>query len=112
MFQVDRAFAACLDPVVPRAHQCVLENRKLVRVIADVIEQPLHQSVGHLAAADAGGCLDCLLTLASVQSWDDVFPFVDRFGQAAELCAIAEKIRAHGQYDIDGAGLLLAGFKE
>ena len=51
--EVDRARRAAMRlPIVPAAHQRMLQDRQLVGIVADVIEQPDHEPRRNGAAAD------------------------------------------------------------
>ena len=87
-------------PVVPGAHQCVLQDRQLVHVVADVVEQALHQARRDAPAADADGAGDRRLQLVAGQARDQVLAIADRLGQSAKPVAVAEEVRAHGDDDV------------
>ena len=55
-------------PVVPGAHQGVLQDRQLVHVVADVVEQALHQARRDAPTAHADGPGDHRLQLVAGQA--------------------------------------------
>ncbi len=102
MRQVERPFAATLVlPVRPGAVQGVLQDRQLVRVVADVVDQPRQQDRRDLRAAHPDRTLDGGAALVAGHPRHQVLRRVDGLGQAGKLRAVAEKVRAHRQDDED-----------
>src|ERR1700728_3113545 len=68
-----------------------------------IIEESFHQH-----GFDSGTGLfyrftDCFFALISYQGRHEVLACADRLGQAVKLRAISNKIRTHGQHDVDFA---------
>ena len=82
--------------MVPGAHQGVLQHRQLVHVVADVVEQALHQARRDAPDAHADGAGDHRPQLVAGQARDQVLAVADRLGQVAEARAVAEEVGAHG----------------
>ena len=102
VLQVERrALLTTSLPMLPGAHQGVLQDGQLVRVFAHVVQHALHESRADLPTADADRALDGLASLVAIHPRDQILVVVHRFGQTAELRAITEKIRAHRQHDVD-----------
>ena len=99
-------------PVVPGAHQGVLQDRQLVHVVADVVEQALHQARRDAPTAHADGAGDHRLQLVAGQARDQVLAVADRLGQVAEARAVAEEVRAHGDDDVHRHVGLLRRFEQ
>src|SRR5262249_27210794 len=113
MAQVNRLVRVILFlPLVPGAHQRVLQNRQLVRVVAYVVEQPVDQTRGDFGSADGYGAGDGSAALFARHSRDQVLAFVDGFGQVLELSAIAQVIRTHRQRDVNVQLALGGGFQQ
>ena len=55
-------------PVVPRAHQRMLENRQLIGIVADVVQQTIDQRLAYLSARDADRSGNCEATLIACHS--------------------------------------------
>ena len=85
MLQIQRAFAAVLLVVFPRAHESVLEDGQLVGVVTYIVQQLLNQASLDLFAADLDRPLDGQAALFAVQSRDEVLTLIDGLGQAAKL---------------------------
>ena len=96
------------QPMIPCAHQGVLQNWQLIRVVPKVIEQALYEARCDLAAADAHRAFDGGLLVFAVEPGNEVFALVDRLGQFLELRAVTKKVGAHREHDVHGQ-LLLAG---
>ena len=81
-------------PVVPGAHQGMLQDPGLVHVVAHVVEQALHQARRDAPAAHADRPGDHRLQLVARQARDQVLTLADRFGQGAEPVAVAEEVES------------------
>ena len=102
VFEVDRPrVRRALLPAVPSTHQRVLQDGKLIHVVADVVQQALHQARRHLRAAHTDRAGDGALHLIASQARNQILTIVDRFRQVAKACAIAKKVRAHGDEHIN-----------
>ena len=80
----------------------MLQDGKLVGIVADVVQQPGEQHRADLASADSHRPGDGALALLARHARHKIFAAIDRLRQALELRAVAKKIRAHGQHDVDG----------
>ncbi len=65
-----------------------------------------------LAAGDLDRADDGFLALVAVQARDEEFALVDGVGQARELAAFAQEIRAHGDDDVQRQVGLSAGLEQ
>ncbi len=120
MWQVDVGIAL----LFPGAHQRVLQHGQLVGFFADIIEQAFQQLRRDRAAEQVDRAFDGLAQLFARQAGDQVLALIHRFGQAVEVVAIADEIRAHrhddvnrqvplpaqGQHDLDESRRLRAVF--
>lgn len=84
----------------------------MIRLFAEVVEQPLQQPRRDCAAGDPDRSFDGLLELLAGHPRDQVFAAVHRLGEFLELGAVADEIRAHRQHDVDGQLLLGGGMEE
>jgi len=108
MRQVQRlACTTLVLPARPGAVEGVLQDRQLVRVVADVVDQPCQQHRRDLRAPHPDRSLDGGATLVAGHPRHQILPGVYRLGQAGKLSAVAEKIRAHRHDDEDRVGFLL-----
>ena len=76
-------------PVLPGPHQRVLQHGQLVRMVARLVEQMLHQAVGDQLTADTDRSFDRRPQLVSGQLRDQVLALVDRLREAEEARAVA-----------------------
>ncbi len=90
----------------------MLQHRQLVLAVLDIVEQPEEQARGDGGAADADRAFDRFLDLVPAHPRDEEFPVVDSLGQPQELRAFPQKIRAHGQHDINILVRLLRGVQQ
>src|SRR5262245_48946847 len=96
MRQIDRKPISRLDrwalllPLIPGAHQRVLKYRKLVGVVAHVVEELIDQLCRDPRAAKSDRTGDRFATLIARESRNQILPVVDGFGQAPEFCAVSQ----------------------
>ena len=72
-------------PFVPRAHQRVLQDGQLILLVANVVQQPIHQTRRHFRSTDRDGTADRLTKLVTRKARNQVLTFVDSFGQILKL---------------------------
>ena len=101
------ALASLLLPVRPGAVQGMLQDRKLVGVVAHIVHQPGRQHRLDLGTLHPDRIDDRGAALLRGQPGHQVETGVDRLGQAGELGAVTQKIRPHRQHHEDRAILLL-----
>ena len=99
-------------PVVPGAHERVLEDGELIVLVAEVIEQAQDEPLGDAAAADGCRAGDGRAQLVAGHARHEVEAVVDRLGQAGEVHAVADEVGAHGDHDVDGQVFLLGGLEQ
>jgi hypothetical protein len=99
-------------PALPGPHQGVLEDRELVRIVADVIEQAEDEAGADRRAAHRHRPGDGDAALLAAHAWDQELPVVHRLGEAGELGAVADEVGAHGEDDVDRRLLLVRRFEE
>ena len=99
-------------PPIKRPHQRVLQDRQLILVAADAVEQFLDKAIGNLTATNPHRPFDGGPDLVAGQAGNQVFPLVDRGGQATELRTVAQVITSHRQHDVDRLGGLLGRFQQ
>ncbi len=95
------ALGVIVGPVVPGPHQGMLENGKLVGVVPHVVEELGEEALGNLRSAHPHGAGDGGAPLGAGETRNEVFTVVDRLRQPAELGAVAQVVRAHGEHDVD-----------
>src|SRR5262249_8486475 len=93
---------------LPQQHQDVLQQGELIWIATDVVEEPRDQRLLHASAIDARRLLNCLATLISREARGMKLSMVDRFSEIGELRALAEKVRPHGNDDVDRAFSLVS----
>src|SRR6185503_17272879 len=81
-------------------------------IVADVVQQAIDQRLTYLAARDANRSGHGEAALVARHAWDQILAVVYCFGQTLKLCTVAEKIRTHGEHDIDRQLTLLCGFEQ
>ena len=96
-------------PPVPRAHQRVLQDRQLVGVVADVVEQALHEARRDAPAAHADRTGDRRLHSSRVRRGVRYWLSLIASGSPANLCAVPEEVGAHGEHDVHRHVGLLRG---
>ena len=77
----------------------MLQNRQLIRFVADVIQQAFDEAGIDARAAVLNRLADDFLELVAGQAGHQKLRLADRLGQSAKRRAIADKVRAHGQDD-------------
>ena len=109
VFDVDRAdgragFAASRvgGPLRPTAGQRVLHHWQVVKIVAHVIQQPLHQARRDALAPPLHGLDDGLFALVAGEPWHQKAAGADGLGQAAEIGAAAQGVRAQRQHHAHG----------
>ena len=90
----------------------VLQHRQLVLVVLHIVEQPKQQARGDGGAAHPDRAFDGFLDLVPGHPRDQEFPVIDRLGQPQELGTFPQKIRAHGQHDVNVLIRLLGGVEQ
>jgi hypothetical protein len=90
----------------------VLHDGELVGAVAHVVEEAVDERRLDPAAADGGRAGDGFAPLVARHARDQVLPLVDGFGQAPELRAVAEEVRAHRDDDVDGGVALRGRFEQ
>ena len=90
----------------------MLEDRELILVVADIVQQPQDEPRRDRAAADGNGPGDGHAQRIAAHARHQVLPAVHRFGQSGILRALADEVGAHGQHDVDGKVLRCGGFEQ
>ena len=93
--------AAPALPVVPGAHQGVLQHRQIVAIVADFVQQPEHQPRRDGAARHGDRTGDRRTKLVAGHPRHEVLALVQGLGQPRILHAVADEVGAHGQHDVD-----------
>src|ERR1019366_2797696 len=101
MRKVHRASTTFSLPLGPGAVQSVLQDGELIGIVSNVIDQPGQQLRTDFSARNRDWTCDCRPSLVSRHARDQVLPTVDRFGQPEKLGAVSQKVRPHGQNDVD-----------
>ena len=89
-------------PLRPSAVQGVLKNRKLVGIVAHIVDQPREKSRVDFAAAHSDGSADRSSPLFARETRNQKLSLIHRLGKAGKARAIAEEVGAHGQDHEDG----------
>src|SRR5690348_5865302 len=112
MLHADRlAVATMFLPVVPGAHQRVLQDRQLIRIVADVVQETIHERLADLSARDADWTSHREASLVARHSRNQILSIVDRFRQSLKLSTVAEKVGTHREHDVDRQLTLLRRFE-
>ena len=85
----------------PHPHQRMLQQRQLIRIVAEIIEKAGRELRIHGSAADPCRSLDRFATLLPSQARRQILGAVDRFRQAHEQRAMAQEVRSHGEHYVD-----------
>ena len=102
VLDVDRPRAAAhFGPALPGAGQRVLHHRQVVEVVADVVEQALHQPRRDPGAAQLDRLDDGLFALLALEPRHQVAAAAHRLGQVGEIGAGAQRVRAQRQHHAD-----------
>jgi hypothetical protein len=113
MRQVERTpTAAFVFPVGPGAVERMLQDRELVRVVADVVEEPRDQNRRDRSFAHPDWPQDGGADFVAGQARDEVLAVIDRLGQAEKLRAVPDEVRAHRKQDVDRHFALRARFEQ
>src|SRR6185436_3538645 len=76
---------AVSEPVVPSAHQGVLENWKLIGIVADVVQQLIDERLADRTLADCNRSTDRFASFVAGHPWDQVLAVIDCLRQFPEL---------------------------
>jgi hypothetical protein len=106
------AWLGRFGPLVPRAHQRVLQQRELVLIGAHVVQQPLHEARRDTRARYRHRAGDRRAQLVARHARHQVLAVVERLRQAGEFHAVADEVRPHGHHDVDGHDGLFARFEQ
>ena len=79
--------------IMPPASQ----GGELIRIVADVVQEPQDETRADLSATDGHGAHDGHPPLVSRHPRDQVLPVIDGLRQYRELRATSDEVRAHGQ---------------
>src|SRR5262245_57929791 len=90
----------------------MLKDRKLIGIVADVVEQTINQRLTDLPTRNAHRSGDGESSLIARHSRYQVLTVVYCFRQTLELSAVAEKVRTHSQHDVDREVALLCCFEQ
>ncbi len=99
-------------PEIPRSHERVLEYWQPILVVADVIQESLHEPRGDLPAGHGDGTRDGRPQLIARQARDEILTRIERFRQTRILHAVTDEIGSHGQDHVNGNIGLAAGVEE
>lgn len=104
-FEAERLpFLALLEQL----HQCMLERRKLIGIVACVIQQLLHQRLFDSGFPDLEGAANGFLDLLAGQPRNQILCPAESFRESGEAGALSEKLRSHRQNDEDRNREILA----
>ena len=103
---VDRFAIARRRPELPHAHERVLHDRQLVVVVAEIVEDAVHQPRRHRGASHRGGTGHGGAQAVAGHASDEIETGVHGLGQPAEVHAVADEVGPHGDDDVDGQGRL------
>ncbi len=95
-------------PVIPSAHQRMLQNWKLVWIFARIIEESIYQARRDRRASHLHRICDRCALLLPGHPGNDVWTRRHRFGKIAEPGTFAYEIRSHG-YNYVNRDLRLRG---
>src|SRR5712671_2278052 len=90
----------------------MLKDRKMVGIVANIVEQALQKACVNVCAANRDGTLDCLPALIAGHARNQIQSAVENLRQTSELGAISDEIRAHCDHGIDGQLSLTGRFEE
>ena len=110
--QIQGANRSVVPPALPGPHQRVLQDRELVGVVADVVEQPLHQRRRDLHAHHAQRPPDRLLDLVPAHPRDDIEAVVQPLGKIAKLRAVSQEVGPQGEDDVNRKVALRGRFEQ
>ena len=79
----------------------MLQHREQVRIVADVIQEPLHGARPDDCIPHAGRTFDGLLEWSAREARDEELAIVEHLRKITKLRAHAEEFRPHGQNDVD-----------
>ena len=79
----------------------MLQHRKLVRIVPDLVQQALRHGRADGRAAFSRRLLDRGAPLGAAQIRHQELALAQRLGQPLEARAVAEEIEPHGQHDVD-----------
>ena len=99
-------------PVIPRPHQRVLQERQLVLIIADLVQQPHDEAGCNPPTGHGDRPRDRGTKLVPGHPRDQVLALVDGFGQPGIVHAVPDEIGPHRQHDVDRNLGLPGGFEE
>src|ERR1700682_5261385 len=99
-------------PMIPCAHEGVLQHRQLVMVVTEVVEQPQNQALGYFASGYADRAHDGGSQVVAGHAWHNVQACVDNLGQPGELHTVADEVGAHGQHNVNRHVVLACGFQK
>ena len=112
VFQIQLPFGAVKFPAGPGAIQSVLEDGKLIGVVAHIVDQSRQQYRVNLCSAHAHGSCDASPSFITRHSGHQVLAFIDRLRQTVELRTVSEEIGAHCDDYIDWMIVLRARLQE
>ena len=101
VLNIDRPAAPARHPVIPGAHQRMLQNRQLVRAVARLVEQAVDKTARNLGLAHPHRLLDHGAALVARHARNEEQAVGHRLGQITEARAVTDKIRAQRQHDVD-----------
>ena len=79
----------------------MLEDRQLIGIVGDSVDQLVSHPGLDIAAKDPGRPDDGCLELVTAEARREVLTAIDRLGQFEEAHAVAEKVGAHRQANVD-----------
>jgi hypothetical protein len=79
----------------------VLQHRKLIRIVAEVVEEPGHQCRLDLGSCDARRSDNRAPQLIPAHPGHEIQTVVDRFRQTGKLSALAQEVGAHREHDVE-----------
>src|SRR5690606_13926921 len=103
---------AKLRPVAPCAHERMLKDGQLIRVVAQVVEQLLHQALRDAGATHGYRPFNSPALLISRELRNEVVTIVKLTGEFRKLGTVANEVRPHGDGHINGGVRITAGFHQ
>src|SRR5215218_9598955 len=90
----------------------MLQDWQLIGIVSNVVQQPVDQRLAYLSAGNTDRSGHGEAPLVASHARNQILSFIDCFRQALELCTVSEKIRTHGQHDINRQLALLRCFEQ
>ncbi len=99
-------------PVIPGAHQRVLNERQLILIVAEIVEHAVHQPGRDRSTADGHRTGDRRAQRVARHPAHQVQAGVHGLRQPGEIHAVADEVGPHRQDDVDRGFALASGFDQ